>query len=151
MNVVNACNPCDHQDEREAAGLVKSEEPAGVDVKRLSGLSKLIADREAEQLKKEVEKIALPLFQLFANQSGSDREITFRTADYWSIKVIPDSKTPGSFLVKITVDSSLERRLVEKAVEIHTSRRVGAALNQFLERADSLCADVEQMRSEMPS
>lgn len=145
---MNAVNPCDERDEREAAGLAAPV--PNIDVEKLRGLSKMIAERAVTSLENHVKARALAFFKHFFWGKGSgESQITLSTL-YQRATVKPDPNHPGHHLVTLGW-SELDGLLQDNAIKLNKNAHVAAALKEFLERADSLADDVQQLRDQVQS
>ena len=142
---MSTVNPCDPQDEREAAG-VETKADVILDVDKLRGLSRLIADRTIEALEREVNTVKGQFNRLLSGAHLLHRRISLRVL---TDRARPDPEDSRYVIIEFDPCEALTAA-GRKAVEVNRSERVAKALKSFLAEHDSFANDIDELRSEVP-
>lgn len=115
-----------------------------IEIEKLRGLSRMLADRAIGVLTAEVGVKAEAFAKCFWSRTQEERQLVLSTVGRW-VRVDKDPKEPGQFLVRIEI-LELLKLMEDQAVAIDKSSRILKAFKDFLDRAESIADDIDQLR-----
>lgn len=120
-----------------------------IEIEKLRGLSRMLADRAIDVLKAEVGAKAEAFAKYFWSKTTEERRLVLSTASR-QVRVDKDPKDAGQFLVRIEIPELL-KLMEDQAVAIAKSPRTLKAFKDFLDRAESVADDIDQLRGAIES